>query len=224
MIPNSAKHFRAKDRQRNVQEYPKLHYPEVYILEGGYCSKHATPVDMYKWMHPNTVTLEQLRLDSSGNGTEPKVIPMVNQTCRIKLGMGSLYRHLRLSNTDARWHLLATLEEDHQGHDDQETQEDLPDEQSEGEETAGENDYDDDDQQTVDSDLHDRVHDISFDDESQGFGSANSPFTQDPAVSQGEEMKRAKNRGRQLLEKTFRPFSLFPSGRLGLNKAGSHAS
>jgi M-phase inducer tyrosine phosphatase len=35
---HSAKHFRAKDRARNLPQYPKLHYPELYILEGGYCS------------------------------------------------------------------------------------------------------------------------------------------------------------------------------------------
>lgn len=36
--PTFAKHFRAKDRSRNLAQYPKLHYPELYILEGGYCS------------------------------------------------------------------------------------------------------------------------------------------------------------------------------------------
>jgi M-phase inducer tyrosine phosphatase len=33
----SAKHLRAKDRAANHHCYPKIHYPEVYILEGGYC-------------------------------------------------------------------------------------------------------------------------------------------------------------------------------------------
>src|SRR5688572_9731305 len=33
----SAKHLRAKDRAMNNHVYPKIHYPEVYILEGGYC-------------------------------------------------------------------------------------------------------------------------------------------------------------------------------------------
>lgn len=33
----SAKHLRAKDRAINNHMYPKIHYPEVYILEGGYC-------------------------------------------------------------------------------------------------------------------------------------------------------------------------------------------
>jgi len=33
----SAKHLRAKDRALNNHVYPKIHFPEVYILEGGYC-------------------------------------------------------------------------------------------------------------------------------------------------------------------------------------------
>jgi hypothetical protein len=169
--------------------------------------------------------------------------------------MGPLLNHRRVES----FHELHTLEEDHQGHEDQETQSEVLDAQSEdeGEETAGENDFDDDDGQTVDSDLQDRVHDISFDEESQAFTSADSPLSQDPAISQGEEvvdedededdddddlghvasspcvtaeMKRAKNRG--LFGKAFKPLSfgkphglsLFPSGRLGLNKTGSQAS
>lgn len=34
---SSAKHLRAKDRATNHHVYPKVHYPEVYVLEGGYC-------------------------------------------------------------------------------------------------------------------------------------------------------------------------------------------
>ena len=36
-FPLSAKHLRAKDRAMNNHLYPKIHFPEVYILEGGYC-------------------------------------------------------------------------------------------------------------------------------------------------------------------------------------------
>ncbi|KAG8819614.1 cell division cycle- protein [Serendipita sp. 401] len=39
--PTFAKHFRAKDRAKNAHVYPKLHYPELYILEGGYCSYYS---------------------------------------------------------------------------------------------------------------------------------------------------------------------------------------
>ncbi|KAG7452671.1 uncharacterized protein BT62DRAFT_879078 [Guyanagaster necrorhizus] len=34
--PTFAKHLRSKDRSMNHHVYPKVHYPEVYILEGGY--------------------------------------------------------------------------------------------------------------------------------------------------------------------------------------------
>jgi len=37
MHSSSAKQLRAKDRALNNHIYPKIHYPEVYILEGGYC-------------------------------------------------------------------------------------------------------------------------------------------------------------------------------------------
>ncbi|KAJ3733062.1 hypothetical protein DFJ43DRAFT_1038888 [Lentinula guzmanii] len=36
--PTFAKHLRSKDRAMNNHSYPKVHYPELYILEGGYCS------------------------------------------------------------------------------------------------------------------------------------------------------------------------------------------
>ncbi|KAG8217884.1 hypothetical protein J3R82DRAFT_6050 [Butyriboletus roseoflavus] len=35
--PTIAKHLRSKDRAMNNHVYPRIHYPEVYILEGGYC-------------------------------------------------------------------------------------------------------------------------------------------------------------------------------------------
>ncbi|KAI6045442.1 hypothetical protein EDC04DRAFT_3054445 [Pisolithus marmoratus] len=41
--PTFAKHLRSHDRAMNNHLYPKIHYPEVYILEGGYCEyfKHS---------------------------------------------------------------------------------------------------------------------------------------------------------------------------------------
>ncbi|KAF8120079.1 hypothetical protein EV363DRAFT_181224 [Boletus edulis] len=41
--PTIAKHLRSKDRAMNNHVYPRVHYPEVYILEGGYCAyyKHS---------------------------------------------------------------------------------------------------------------------------------------------------------------------------------------
>ncbi|KAG8963569.1 cell division cycle- protein [Tulasnella sp. 419] len=34
--PTFAKQFRSTDRKMNLDKYPKVHYPEVYILQGGY--------------------------------------------------------------------------------------------------------------------------------------------------------------------------------------------
>ncbi|KAL8283174.1 hypothetical protein RQP46_005952 [Phenoliferia psychrophenolica] len=34
--PTSAKHLRSKDRLKNTADYPNVHYPEVYVLQGGY--------------------------------------------------------------------------------------------------------------------------------------------------------------------------------------------
>lgn len=42
MMISSAKHLRAKDRAMNNHVYPKIHFPEVYILEGGYCQYFKT--------------------------------------------------------------------------------------------------------------------------------------------------------------------------------------
>ncbi|KAF9466332.1 hypothetical protein BDZ94DRAFT_1187713 [Collybia nuda] len=40
--PTFAKHMRGKDRLMNNHVYPKIHFPEVYILEGGYCQYFKT--------------------------------------------------------------------------------------------------------------------------------------------------------------------------------------
>jgi M-phase inducer tyrosine phosphatase len=40
--PTFAKHLRAKDRALNNHAYPRIHYPELYILEGGYCQYFQT--------------------------------------------------------------------------------------------------------------------------------------------------------------------------------------
>ncbi len=38
LMGDRAKHLRQKDRACNAHQYPKLTYPEVYILDGGYSS------------------------------------------------------------------------------------------------------------------------------------------------------------------------------------------
>ncbi|POW00908.1 hypothetical protein PSTT_12840, partial [Puccinia striiformis] len=39
--PTVAKYLREQDRHINMTHYPALHYPEIYILEGGYAKYHA---------------------------------------------------------------------------------------------------------------------------------------------------------------------------------------
>ncbi|WRT65684.1 uncharacterized protein IL334_002629 [Kwoniella shivajii] len=44
--PTFAKHLRSRDRLINNALYPKIYYPEVYILEGGYCGFYQTQPDI----------------------------------------------------------------------------------------------------------------------------------------------------------------------------------
>jgi M-phase inducer tyrosine phosphatase len=44
----SAKHLRSRDRHVNSALYPKIFYPEIYILEGGYCGFYQSlPVRLH---------------------------------------------------------------------------------------------------------------------------------------------------------------------------------
>ncbi|CCM06029.1 uncharacterized protein FIBRA_08274 [Fibroporia radiculosa] len=43
--PTFAKHLRSKDRSVNNHVYPRIHYPEVYILEGGYNQYYQDSAD-----------------------------------------------------------------------------------------------------------------------------------------------------------------------------------
>ncbi|KAF9533474.1 hypothetical protein CPB83DRAFT_889977 [Crepidotus variabilis] len=67
--PTFAKHLRAKDRAANHHAYPKIHYPEVYILEGGYCQyfkesgSRCDPPAYVQMDDPNHATARQQDLD-----------------------------------------------------------------------------------------------------------------------------------------------------------------
>ncbi|KIK06553.1 hypothetical protein K443DRAFT_129827 [Laccaria amethystina LaAM-08-1] len=54
--PTFAKHLRAKDRSMNNHVYPKICYPEVYILEGGYCQYFKTSA--HRCEPPSYVTMD----------------------------------------------------------------------------------------------------------------------------------------------------------------------
>lgn len=66
---NSAKHLRSKDRSQNHHIYPKVHYPEVYVLEGGYCRyfkesrQRCEPPSYVRMDDPNHATARQQDLD-----------------------------------------------------------------------------------------------------------------------------------------------------------------
>lgn len=57
--PNLYRHLRKEDRERNMDTYPSLHYPEIYLLEGGYknffnqYSEMCVPVAYKEMLHPD---------------------------------------------------------------------------------------------------------------------------------------------------------------------------
>jgi len=75
--PIMARHIRAEDRTANVEHYPRLTYPEVYILDGGYsgffeehrnrCYPQAY-VEMNAAEHVNTCEREMGRLRQNRRG------------------------------------------------------------------------------------------------------------------------------------------------------------
>jgi M-phase inducer tyrosine phosphatase len=75
--PIMARHIRSKDREANVEQYPKLTYPEVYILDGGYSAFFAEHpercypqayVEMNAAEHVNTCERELGRLRQNRKG------------------------------------------------------------------------------------------------------------------------------------------------------------
>jgi len=36
--PRAFRNLRSKDRAANIANFPHLDYPEIYVLEGGYCN------------------------------------------------------------------------------------------------------------------------------------------------------------------------------------------
>lgn len=66
--PTFAKHLRAQDRKRCHEAYPRVHYPEVYILQGGYKSfweSHPHRCGGYTEMDdPNHVEARREKIDT----------------------------------------------------------------------------------------------------------------------------------------------------------------
>ncbi|KAI0637357.1 hypothetical protein C8Q77DRAFT_1051420 [Trametes polyzona] len=72
--PTFAKHLRSKDRAMNNHVYPKVHYPEVYILEGGYsqyfqeCSPRCQPSAYVRMDDPHYAASRKEDLDQFRKG------------------------------------------------------------------------------------------------------------------------------------------------------------
>ena len=77
--PMMAKHVRQQDRTRNMEHYPRLDYPEVYILEGGYSGFYkefrdkCNPqnyIEMDDKNHAHTCEREMGRINRKGARTK----------------------------------------------------------------------------------------------------------------------------------------------------------
>ncbi|KAI0648232.1 hypothetical protein C8Q79DRAFT_999649 [Trametes meyenii] len=72
--PTFAKHLRSKDRALNNHVYPKVHYPEVYVLEGGYsqyyqeCSLRCQPCAYVRMDDPHYAASRKEDLDQFRKG------------------------------------------------------------------------------------------------------------------------------------------------------------
>ncbi|CAG9759286.1 unnamed protein product [Ceutorhynchus assimilis] len=57
--PNLYRYLRKEDRTKNMSDYPALHYPEIYLLEGGYKSFYqqfadlCVPIAYKEMLHPD---------------------------------------------------------------------------------------------------------------------------------------------------------------------------
>ncbi|CAG7845963.1 SubName: Full=Related to tyrosine phosphatase-Cryptococcus neoformans var. neoformans {ECO:0000313/EMBL:CCA71084.1} [Serendipita indica DSM 11827] len=255
--PTFAKHFRAKDRSKNAQHYPKLHYPELYILEGGYCSYYSAypetceprgyvQMDAPQFSHARAADLGQFRKwsrvrsytygDNQPQPPQPKIglgittsQPSLVESNSFQRGPSGVpaRQHTGSQRKVDSFYELQTLEEQHdmseetrldgldgspaptptQEEDfgsDAASQGSLP----EGDDAQEEQYYDalqgsyeeepaesqvvEESQEQITSEDEDNFDDMGHVDSS-------------PCVT--AEMKRQKSRGRQLLERTFKPLS-----------------
>ncbi|CAL7938122.1 unnamed protein product [Xylocopa violacea] len=92
--PNLSRFLRSLDRQRNKEHYPALHYPEVYLLHGGYEQFYREQRDLcspqgYRPMRdPNhEADLRQFRSKSkSWQGEKSRITSSVSRTNLKRLG------------------------------------------------------------------------------------------------------------------------------------------
>ncbi|KAJ7738516.1 hypothetical protein DFH07DRAFT_84124 [Mycena maculata] len=143
--PTFAKHLRAKDRALNNHVYPKIHYPELYILEGGYCQYFQTSssrclpqayVTMDDPIHTASRdgALDQLRKGKFGRhksyayGEGASKVSVQQQPKRntVPAGPGSIFAAATVART-RRGGSLTTLAEDGNATAAEDTDEDLGD-------------------------------------------------------------------------------------------------
>ncbi|KAJ7098076.1 hypothetical protein B0H15DRAFT_823990 [Mycena belliarum] len=130
--PTFAKHLRAKDRALNNHVYPKIHYPELYILEGGYSQYFKTSASRcfpqaYVTMDDPTHTasrdggLDQLRRTKFGRhksyayGDAAKISTLSQQQPKrntVPAGPGTIFAAAAVARTRRGGGPLMTLAED----------------------------------------------------------------------------------------------------------------
>ncbi|CAK5277468.1 unnamed protein product [Mycena citricolor] len=149
--PTFAKHLRAKDRAINNHVYPKIHYPELYILEGGYCryfqnaSVRCQPQAYVRMDDPAHTTsrdggLDALRKTKFGRHKSYAYGDAVNKTSAssstqnpqskrntLPAGPGSMFAAANAARTRRGGSLMPLSEDGHGPTDAEETDEDLGD-------------------------------------------------------------------------------------------------
>ncbi|KAJ7489867.1 hypothetical protein B0H11DRAFT_2010752 [Mycena galericulata] len=144
--PTFAKHLRAKDRALNNHVYPKIHYPELYILEGGYCqyfqssSSRCLPqgyVTMDDPIHTASRDggLDQLRRTkfgrhksyAYGDGASKVIVQQQPKRNTVPAGPGSIFAAATAARTRRGGPLTTLAEDGNVTADAEDTDEDLGD-------------------------------------------------------------------------------------------------
>lgn len=102
---NSAKHLRSKDRSMNGHVYPRIHYPEVYILEGGYCqyfkssASRCEPPQYVRMDDPNFSGTCKTEMDMFRKGNGKEGVGKTSTMTRSKFGRHRSYAYGELVTT-----------------------------------------------------------------------------------------------------------------------------
>lgn len=94
--PTLAGHLRCKDRTVNAGHYPAVHYPDVYVLHGGYAAYYRqypatcdpsgyTPMDHPEHLQPRSKGIAELRKNRIGVRTHSYTYGMQSDLLRAQL-------------------------------------------------------------------------------------------------------------------------------------------